>query len=214
MIDINLEFDVVVVKCVALSGSDPLPGTNVTKFEVEQAKHEFDAHAYDWLGKLDSYVIVDSNPRLQVPNDSLVVELDSLSGCSAKTSFSTRSRSSLRRKEGYVRWKLARFASELQKEKCHQTEIDAKVLSETKRRVEMAESELERTKELIERENAIRESERKICMATQETRAWDEVSKSEDQEDVGAGAFVTEFSKRNVFPTTILPSQSATHTGI
>ena len=82
----------------------------------------------------------------------------------AKTSFSTGSRSRLRRKEGYVKWKLARFVSELQKEKCHQTEIDAKVLSEAKRRVEMAESELERTKELIERENAIRESERFVWL--------------------------------------------------
>ena len=51
-------------------------------------------------------------------------------------------------------------------------------------------------------------------MATPETRAWDEVSKSEDQVDVGAGAFVTGSSKRNTFPTTIFSSQSATHTGI
>ena len=87
MIDMNLEFDALVVKCVALSGSDPLPGTNVTKFEVKQAKHEFDAHAYDWLGKLDSYVIADSNPPLQVPNDPFVVELDSLSGCLPKPPF-------------------------------------------------------------------------------------------------------------------------------
>ena len=37
MTDINLEFDALKVKCVAFSGSDPLPGTNVTKFKVEQA---------------------------------------------------------------------------------------------------------------------------------------------------------------------------------
>ena len=35
MIDIKLEFDALMVKCVTLSGSDPLPGTNATKFEVE-----------------------------------------------------------------------------------------------------------------------------------------------------------------------------------
>ena len=102
------------VKCVALSGSDPLPGINVTKFEVDQAKHEFDAHACDWLSKLDSNAIVDSNPPLQVPNDPFAVELDNLSGCSAKTSSSTGSRSSLRRKEGHAKLKLARFSSELQ----------------------------------------------------------------------------------------------------
>ena len=212
MIDINLEFDALMVKCVALSGSDPLPGTNATKFEVEQAKHEFDARACDWLSKIDSNAIVDSNPPLQVPNDPYAVELDSLSGCSAKTSSSTGSRSSLRRKEGHVKLKLARFASELQKEKCQQAEIDAKVLREAKRRAEIAESELERTKELIERENAIRESQRKIRMATEEARAWDEVSKSEGQVDVGADAFSTVPSKRNVFPMTSLPSQSATYT--
>ena len=147
-----------------------------------------------------------------MPNDLFAVELDSLSWCSAKTSSSTGSRSSLRRKEGHVKLKLARFASELQKEKCHQAEIDAKVLNEAKRWTEMAESELERTKELIERENAIRESQRKIRMATEEARAWDEVSKSEDQVDVVADAFSTVPSKRNVFPMTSLPSQSATYT--
>ena len=212
MININLEFDAVMVKCVALSGSDPLPGTDVTKFEVEQAKHEFDAHAYDWLGKLDSNAIVDSNSPLQVPNNAIAVELDSLYGCLAKTSSSTRSRSSLRRKEGHVKLKLARLASELQKEKYHQAKIDAKVLSEAKRRAEMAESELERIKELIELENSIRESERKIRMASEEARAWDEMSKSEDQVDVGAGVFVTLSSKENAFPMTSTPSQSATHT--
>ena len=212
MIDINLEFDALMVKCVTLSENDPLPGTNATKFEVEKAKHEFDARACDWLSKIDSNAIVDSNPPLQVPNDPLAVELDSLSGCSAKTSSSTGSRSSLRRKEGHVKLKLARFASELQKEKCQQAEIDAKVLSEAKRRAEMAESELKRTKELIERENAIRESERKIRMAAEEARAWNEVSKSEGQVDVGADAFSTVPSKRNVFLMTSLPSQSATYT--
>ena len=64
VIDINLEFDALIVKCVALSGSDPLPGTNVTMFEVEQAKHEFDAHAYDWLGKLNSNAIAYLNQPL------------------------------------------------------------------------------------------------------------------------------------------------------
>ena len=49
-------------------------------------------------------------------------------------------------------------------------------------------------------------------MATEEARAWDEVSKSEDQVDVGAGAFVAVSSKRNVFPMTNLPFHSATHT--
>ena len=34
IIDINLEFDALMVKCVTLSGSDPLPGTYATKFEV------------------------------------------------------------------------------------------------------------------------------------------------------------------------------------
>ena len=122
MFNTNLEFDALIVKCVALFGSDPLPGTNVTKFEVKQAKHEFDAHMYDWLGKLDSNAIVDLNQPLQVPNDPLAVELDSLSGCSFKTSSYTGSCSGLRCKEGHIKLKLVRFANELQKEKCHQAE--------------------------------------------------------------------------------------------
>ena len=105
IIDINLEFDALMVKCVTLSENDPLPGTNATKFEVEKAKHEFNARACDWLSKIDSNAIVDSNPPLQVPNDPYAVELDSLSGSSAKTSSSTGSRSSLRRKEGHVKLK-------------------------------------------------------------------------------------------------------------
>ena len=88
--------------------------------------------------------------------------------------------------------------------------VDVKVLSKAKRRTELAESELERTKELFEQENVIRESERKICMATEEARAWDEVSKSEDKVDVGAGAFITVSSKRNAFLMIILPFQSDT----
>ena len=47
------------VNRVALSGSDPLPGTNVTKLEVEQAKQEFEARAYDSLNNFESNVMVD-----------------------------------------------------------------------------------------------------------------------------------------------------------
>ena len=211
MIDINLEFGALIVKCVALFGSDPLPSTTARKYEVEQARHDFDGHAYDWLRKLNSNVI---NPPLQVPNDPLAVELDSLSGCLAQISFSTGSHSSLRHKEGHVKLKLARFASELQRVKFHQAEIDAKDLSEAKRRAEMAEFELKRIKDLIERENAIRESERKIRMATEEARAWDEVSKLKDQVDVDVCTFVTVSFNRNVFPMTSIPSQSVTHTRV
>ena len=73
-----------------------------------------------------------------MPNDPVAVDLDILSGCLAKISLSTGPRSTLRRNEGHVKPRLARFASELQKEKCHQAEIDAKVLREAKRRAEMA----------------------------------------------------------------------------
>ena len=213
MIDINLEFDALIAKSVT-SGSDPLRGTNVTKLEVEQARHEFDARDYDCLGKFGSNVIVDSNPPLQVPNNPLAVNFDGLSGCSAKTSSSIGSRSSLRRKERHVKLMFAKFANELQREKCYQAEIDAKVLSEAKRRAGMNDSELKKTKELIERENAIRESGMKISMGAEEARAWDDLSESEGQVDAGAGAFVIMSSKRNKFPMTFLNSQSHSYPGI
>ena len=85
-----------------------------------------------------------------MPNDPLAVEVDSLSGCLAKTYSLTDSCFRLRHKEVHDKLKLARFTHELQREKCHQVEIDAKVLSKAKRRAETAKSELKRTKELIQ----------------------------------------------------------------
>ena len=158
--DINFIFDDLMTKCIDLSDEDTLPKTSTTKHKLALAKSEFDMRVKDWLES--ERVSSAKGSKRSTPSETCKKDVDTLSrksSCSSRSSM--KSGMSSRHKKGFVKYKMAVFAKDLEAEKSLVAAHDSKCREEIEQRQREVLREALRLKEAAQRqaEDARRQAE-------------------------------------------------------